>query len=336
MSFTKWNFFMTVFGIFTFLFDIGADLLLSFKFFQQELYLFSLLTIFFVLVSTLIVQAFSYTWFKDDCDEGSYGRLKWVLVVHLFQAGTLLRYWYAVKYGYKATYDPRRENHADTKKKAVETMTDLNASILISVCSISWSTVDYQMSLRKSLPGKKGISVGFPMFSYVFYKLFTLTSWILSIVFLLTCNHHIFTILVTVLGIVGFCWAWIQKTDFCRTKRMEILYRAIVGIILIFTFFNVKGSRTRIPMSVYYIVRVLTTAGILILCLHLKPPFVLTFIFAVLSIVAIVALGFGILFLILYYACFHPSLSSIDRTLGDTVDSPTCMDRSRITHFMIP
>ncbi|XP_075067482.1 XK-related protein 9 isoform X1 [Mixophyes fleayi] len=369
MSFTKWNFFMTVFGIFTFLFDIGADLLLSFKFFQQELYLFSLLTIFFVLVSTLIVQAFSYTWFKDDCDEGSYGRLKWVLVVHLFQAGTLLRYWYAVKYGYKATYDPRRENHADTKKKAVETMTDLSmlrcfktylesapqlilqlyvlmehgqitvmqyASILISVCSISWSTVDYQMSLRKSLPGKKGISVGFPMFSYVFYKLFTLTSWILSIVFLLTCNHHIFTILVTVLGIVGFCWAWIQKTDFCRTKRMEILYRAIVGIILIFTFFNVKGSRTRIPMSVYYIVRVLTTAGILILCLHLKPPFVLTFIFAVLSIVAIVALGFGILFLILYYACFHPSLSSIDRTLGDTVDSPTCMDRSRITHFMIP
>ncbi|XP_063779969.1 XK-related protein 9 isoform X2 [Pseudophryne corroboree] len=336
MSFTKWNFFMTMSGIFAFIFDIGADLWISLKYFQQELYLFGLLTIFFVLVSTLIVQAFSFTWFKDDSDESSYSRLKWILIIHLFQAGTLLRYWYAVKFGYQATHDPSREKRMDTKKKAVEAMTDLNASILISVSSISWSTVDYQMSLRKSLPGKKGISVGFPMFSYVFYKLFTLTSWLLSIVFLLTCNVHIFTTLVIMLGIAGFCWASMQHTDFCQNTRMEILYRVVVGIILIFTFFNVKGSRTRIPISVYYCVRVLMTTGILTLCFYLKPAFIFTFIFAVLSIAVVAALGFGILFLIIYYAYFHPSLHFTDQTSEDTVDYPASMGKSRITNFMRP
>ncbi|XP_063779968.1 XK-related protein 9 isoform X1 [Pseudophryne corroboree] len=369
MSFTKWNFFMTMSGIFAFIFDIGADLWISLKYFQQELYLFGLLTIFFVLVSTLIVQAFSFTWFKDDSDESSYSRLKWILIIHLFQAGTLLRYWYAVKFGYQATHDPSREKRMDTKKKAVEAMTDLSmlrcfktylesapqlilqlyilmehgqitviqyASILISVSSISWSTVDYQMSLRKSLPGKKGISVGFPMFSYVFYKLFTLTSWLLSIVFLLTCNVHIFTTLVIMLGIAGFCWASMQHTDFCQNTRMEILYRVVVGIILIFTFFNVKGSRTRIPISVYYCVRVLMTTGILTLCFYLKPAFIFTFIFAVLSIAVVAALGFGILFLIIYYAYFHPSLHFTDQTSEDTVDYPASMGKSRITNFMRP
>ncbi|XP_073532842.1 XK-related protein 9 [Phyllobates terribilis] len=367
MSFTKWNFIMTIIGIFSFLFDIGVDLWISFKYFQEKLYLFGLLTIFFALVSTLIVQAFSYSWFKDDFVEGSEESMKCILVIHLFLAGTLLRYWYAVKHGYRATYD-QRQDRENTKKKAVFDMTDLSMlrcfktylestpqfilqlyilmehgqitifqyiSIMVSIFSISWSTVDYQMSLRKSLPGQKGISVGLPLLSYTFYKFFTLTSWIVSVVFLLTCNIYIFAGLVMLLGIAGFCWAWKQDTDFCKTKGMEILYRAVVGIILIFTFFNVKGSKTRIPISVYYSVRCLSTTAILTLCFFLRPAFACTFIFAVLSIATVVTLGLGILSLIMYYACFHPTLHCLIQPKGDTVDGIR-KDQSRITNFIMP
>ncbi|XP_056374551.1 XK-related protein 9 [Hyla sarda] len=372
MSFTKWNFIMTVFGIFSFLFDIGVDLWISIKYFQQDFYLFGLLTIFFALVSTLIVQVFSYSWFKDD--EDSSVSMKYILTIHLFLAGTLLRYWYAVKHGYQATYKPGRQNREDIKRQAVYDMTDLSMlrcfktylestpqiilqlyilielgqitifqyiSILVSVFSISWSTVDYQMSLRKSLPGKKGISLGFPLLSYTFYKFFTLTSWIVSIVFLLTCSTYIFAGLVTLLGVAGFCWVWMQDTDFCRTKRMEVLYRAVVGIILIFTFFNVKGPKTRVPVSVYYAARVLSTLGILTLCFYLRPAFARTLLFAVLSIATVVTLGVGILSLILYYACFHPTLHNICESKGDTTDSgvykdQTSGDESRIKKFIMP
>nr|DBA24214.1 TPA: hypothetical protein GDO54_011905 [Pyxicephalus adspersus] len=335
MSFTKWNFFMTIFGAFSFLFDIGIDLWITFKYFQEGLLVFGLLTIFFVLVSTLIIQAFSYKWFKDDCHEDSSGKLKVVFVLHVFLLGIFVR------------------NCAETKKRAVDAMTDLSmlkcfktylesapqlilqiyiliehgqitifqyASILVSVTSISWSTVDYQMSLRKSLQGKKGISIGAPMFSYVLYKFFTLTSWIVSMVILLNCNAYLFTILVVLMSLSGFFWAWKKNTDFCRTQRMEFLYRAVVGIILVFTFFNIKGSRTLVPITIYYVFRALSTTGILALCFYLKPSFSNTLVFVILSIAVVVALGLGLISMILYYACFHPSLPHLGQNMEDTMD----------------
>ncbi|XP_053323014.1 XK-related protein 9 [Spea bombifrons] len=366
MSFTKWNFLMTVFGIFTFLFDIGADIWIAIKYFQQGHHLFSFLTVFFILVSTTIVQVFSYTWFKDDCEDKGKRRLRWILLVHIFLSGIFLRYWYSLKYGYQATLsEAKQQNPSDTKKKAVDAMTDMSmlrcfktylesapqlilqlfillehgqisviqyASILVSVSSISWSTVDYQMSLRKSLPGKKAISVGLPAITFVLYKLFTLTSWILSIVFLLACNPYIFIIVIIILGLAGFCWIWKQHTDFCTTKSMEVLYRIVVGSILIFTFFNVKGQRTRVAVSVYYFVRVLTTIGILILCFSIKPHFTQTFLFAILSVSVVFTLGLGIISLILYYVCFHPTLCSKDQ---DRIDGPTAELAGRIRSFII-
>ncbi|KAM5158199.1 XK-related protein 9 [Mantella aurantiaca] len=369
MSFTKWNFFMTIVGALSFLFDIGIDFWITFKYFQQGLHVFGLLTIFFVLVSTLVIQAFSYSWFKDDCHEDGFGKLKGILVLHIFLLGSIVRSLYVLKYGFQVSYDPQKRNCEETKKRAVDAMTDLSmlkcfktylesapqlilqiyilmeheqitifqyASILVSVTSISWSTVDYQMSLRKSLPDKKSISIGVTMFSYIFYKLFTLTSWIISIVFLLSCSAHLFTAMVLVLGLVGFFWAWKEQTDFCKTQRMEFLYRAVVGIILIFTFFNIKGSRTLVPITIYYTLRTLTTSGILALCFYLRPLFSNSLLFMILSISVVVALGLGIISLILYYACFHPSIQILRQTMVDTLDGPSCTIRSRIEQFIMP
>uniref|UniRef100_A0A8C5ML28 XK-related protein n=1 Tax=Leptobrachium leishanense TaxID=445787 RepID=A0A8C5ML28_9ANUR len=370
MSFTRWNFIMTILGILTFLFDIGADLWIAAKYFQQGLHLFGLLTIFFIIISTIIVQVFSYTWFKDDCGDEDTWRLRWVLVAHVFLSGTILRYWYAVKYGYQATSsEHKREECKETKKKAVDAMTDLSmlrlfktylestpqlilqlyillehgqisyiqyASIMVSVSSISWSTVDYQMCLRKSLPGKRTIIVGIPALTYILYKLLTLTSWTLSIVFLLVCNLYVFAALLFVLGGAGMLWAWRQQTDFCKNVRVEILYRFVAGLILIFTFFNLKGQRTKIPISVYYFVRVLITTGILILCFYYKPQLTQTLFFATLSITVVASLGLGIISLILYYKCFHPTLCAKEPDTRDESDGSTSEQMGRFEDFLVP
>ncbi|KAM4706222.1 XK-related protein 9 [Rhinophrynus dorsalis] len=276
-----------------------------------------------------------------------------------------LGYWYVVKYGYKAVYSCDQENRQKTIKRAVDAMTDISmlrcfktylestpqlilqlfilidhgeitlvqyASVLISVSSISWSTVDYQMSLRKSLQGKKGISVGFPMVTYVSYKLFTLTSWILSIVFLLVCNIFIFATLLVSVGLVGLVWVFMQHTHFCKSKGMEYLYRLVAGLIFLFTFFNVKGQKTRLSMSIYYIFRVLSTIVILTLCFYFKPLLTHTLLFRVLSISVVLSLGLGIISLIVYYGKFHPTLHSKDQNI-DTVDG--FMEESRIEHFIM-
>ncbi|KAG8441943.1 hypothetical protein GDO86_010939 [Hymenochirus boettgeri] len=363
MKFTKWNFLMTVFGIFSLFFDIGADVWITLKYFQEGLYLFSSLTVFFIIISNLVVNVFSYAWFKDDCAEENNIRLKWVCVAHVFLSGTFVRYWYVVKYGYRAAMiSHSKADSIEANKRAVDSMTDLSmlrcfktflestpqlilqiyilmehgeitlvqyASIIFSVSSISWSTVDYYMSLRNSLEDKKKIRSGFPTCTYVLYKLFTLTSWILSLVFLLACNIYVFTALLSSLWVAALIWTWKQHTEFCTNILMEILYRIVVATILVFTFFNVKGQKTRIPMSVYYSLRVLLTIGILILCFYFKQPLPHILFFNVCSITLVLALGLGLISLILYYSLFHPAIQCKDQDAVDTV-----LRRNRFCYFL--
>ncbi|OCT57346.1 XK-related protein 9 [Xenopus laevis] len=365
MHFSKWNFLMTFFGICTLVSDFGVDLWIAVKYFQQGLHVFSLLTIVFIIISNAIVNIFSYAWFKDDCAEGNTRKLRWVCLIHVLMAGTFLRYWYAVKCGYRAAMLPQSEGEfMKTNKKAVDAMTDLSmlrcfktflesipqlilqiyilmehgqitllqyATIIISVSSISWSTVDYHMSLRSSLEDKKEIRFGFAAFTYVLYKLLTLTSWILSLVFLLACNVNIFAAFLGILWVVGLCWAWKQNTEFCTNMCMEIFYRIVVAIILVFTFFNVKGQKTRIPMSVYYTFRVLATTSILILCFLFKESLTQNLFFTIFSIALVLALGLGIISLILYYCLFHPALHSKYQN-NDAVDGQ--VERIRSHYFI--
>ncbi|XP_029447311.1 XK-related protein 9 [Rhinatrema bivittatum] len=378
MTFTKWNFVIMAFGIITYLSDFAADLCMAVKYFLDGHYIWGVITVAFMLLSTIIVQIFSYTWFKDDCENDKLDVLPWVFLVHFFQAGIFTRYWLALKYGYRAaTFQPSRErgSHDTVKdvqrlqqKAAYDAVADLSmlrlfdtflestpqlilqiyilmehgkmnhfqyASIVTSFCSIAWSTVDYQMSLRNSLSGKQAIHVGFPMFMYLLYKLFTLTSWTISVALFGQGNAYCFLVLLILLWVLGTGWTWRQSTEFCNSKGMEYLYRVLVGVILVFTFFNIKGQRTKIPMSVYYIGRVFVTASILWLCWYLKPSVTQQPYFPLASILAVLGLGLGIICLILYYRFFHPSVFCTEKKGVDANDGLSTEKSCRIKHFII-
>ncbi|XP_035175661.1 XK-related protein 9 isoform X2 [Oxyura jamaicensis] len=194
------------------------------------------------------------------------------------------------------------------------------AAIIMCFCGISFSTVDYQISLRKSLPDKDKFRV-LSKLVYLFYKLLTITSWILSISLVTLLNARSSVILLILLWSCGFAWTLKQHTTFCKSKEMEYLYRTVVGIILLFTFFNIKGRKTKVPISIYYATHTLVTVGILLVYWFWKPSVVKEIHFTIVGFLTILSLVLGIIFLVVYYKLFHPSVYCKQQTRFDEVDA---------------
>ncbi|NXY22418.1 XKR9 protein, partial [Atrichornis clamosus] len=359
MRFTKSNFFFLVGGMIIYVVDIGVDFWVASKYFCQGQYSWSIFILCFRGLSSLITQVFSYEWFKNDWEGTDTGKLKLVFLVHLFQCGIFIRYWFALKYGCQAAFKQTSCGDASEtdpsnfiQKQAIDAVTDINmlrvfktfletipqlflqiyilmehgktnfypyAAIAMSLCGISLSMVDYQVSLRKSLPDKDEFRVP-SKFIYLFYKLLTITSWILSISLITRIDVRISVILLIFLWICGFTWTLKQHTTFCKSKKMEYLYRTVVGIILIFSFFNIKGRRTKVCISIYYATHTVLTLGILLVGMFWKPSIIKEMYFTIVSILTISSLALGITFLVVYYRCFHPTTYHRPQAYSDEVD----------------
>lgn len=100
-----------------------------------------------------------------------------------------------------------------------------------------------------------------------------------------------------------------------------------------FTFFNIKGEKTKITLFVYYAIRVLMTLAIVSACMFWKSLFngniYLPFVIAA----VVVSLVLGIVSLSVYYRFFHPSIYyTQDVVDGQEVDrKETC----RIRRFLV-
>ncbi|NXU38345.1 XKR9 protein, partial [Drymodes brunneopygia] len=359
MKFTKQNFFFLVGGMIIYVVDIGVDFWVASRYFCQGQYSWSLLILYFRGLSSLITQIFSYEWFKNDWEGTDTGKLKLVFLVHLFHCGIFIRYWFALKYGCQSAFkqtNSRDASEADPsnfiQKQAIDAVTDINmlrvfktflettpqlflqiyilmehgkthfyeyAAIIMSLYGISLSMVDYQISLRKSLPEKVEFHV-LSKLIYLFYKLLTITSWILSISLITLLSVRISVILLIFLWICGFTWTLKQHTTFCKSKKMEYLYRTVVGIILIFSFFNIKGRRTKVCISIYYATHTVVTLGILLVYMFWKPSIIKEMCFTIVSIFTILSLVVGIIFLVVYHSCFHPTTYWRPQACSDEVD----------------
>ncbi|XP_012518602.1 PREDICTED: XK-related protein 9 [Propithecus coquereli] len=372
MKYTKHNFMMSVLGVIIYITDLIVDIWVSVKFFHEGQYVFGVLALSFMLFGTLVVQCFSYSWFKADLKKAGQESQRCFLLLHCLQGGVFTRYWFALKKGYGIAFkyssktNNFMEEEIDQHKEVIDRMTDLSmlrlfetylegcpqlilqlyiflehgqahfsqySAIVVSCCAISCSTVDYQIALRKSLPDKNLLSGSGPKFTYLFYKLFTLISWMLSVVLLLFLNIKIALFLLLLLWFLGIIWAFKKQTQFCTSVSMEFLYRIVVGFILIFTFFNIKGQNTKYPMSYYYIVRVLATLGILIVFWIFPLSIFSPEYFIPISITIVLTLLLGIIFLIVYYGTFHPTRS--EETKYDEIDGKSVQRDCRVRYFLM-
>ncbi|KAM4865232.1 XK-related protein 9 isoform 2-T5 [Thomomys bottae] len=372
MKYTKCNFMMSVFGIIIYITDLIMDICVSIRFFHERQYVSGVLILSFMLFGTVVVQCFSYTWFKDDLKTAGQESQHSFLLLHCLQGGVFARYWFALKKGYQVAfkYGSNNTNNAMEEQsdlhEVIDRVTDLSmlrlfetylegcpqlilqlyiflehgevnfiqsSAIVTSCCAISVATVDFQIALRKSLPDKNLLNGVCPRITYLLYKFLTLASWLLSVVLLLFVDINITLFLLLFLWLIGLIWAIKNQTQFCNSRGMEFLYRMVVGFIFVFTFFNIKGQHTRCPMSCYYSVRALATLGILFVFWTYPLSIFSSDYFIPISVFIILTLLFGITFLITYYGNCHPNINK--DTKGDEIDGISVQRHCRMRYFLM-
>lgn len=175
-----------------------------------------------------------------------------------------------------------------------------------SFLNAAWALVDYQRCLRRSLPHLQEMPSGLPTLIYLLYKLSTITSHILGYALLLVLSVYS-AVGLGVLWLLGTVWANCLRTDFCSSRGLEFLYRAVVGVILTFTFFNVKGQGTKYAMIAYYVFHSFINWLSLVLLHILRPDLLMPRVLLCISLLIAVGSLTGPLCLWFYYQRLHPS-----------------------------
>lgn len=132
---------------------------------------------------------------------------------------------------------------------------------------------------------------------------------------------------------LGILWAFLMKTQFCSSTVMEYLYRIVVGFILVFTYFNIKGENTKCSMCCYYIVKILITLGILVAFWFSPLSIFNSDFFVPITATLILAYIIGISFLIIYYVAFHPKRR--EETVFDEVDGGQVQGHCRVKFSLL-
>ncbi|XP_041824236.1 XK-related protein 9 isoform X2 [Melanotaenia boesemani] len=178
-------------------------------------------------------------------------------------------------------------------------------SLVFSFLNVAWVLVDYRRCLRRSIPAYREMPSGLPTVVYLLYKLCTITSHILSCSLFLTFSPYT-TVALTVLWLLGTIYTHLLQTSFCSSRVLELLYRGVVGVILVFTFFNVKGEDTKVHMIIYYVFYSVINITAPVLLFFLRPEMQTSTVLLTAGGLIFGALVLGLLCLVLYYRYLHP------------------------------
>lgn len=102
VQYTKLRWFLTVAGLLLYVVDIWTDIGLALKYFQEKHFVWTGLTLVFVVAGLLVTQIFSSAWYRDDMNDAllnpkgkttmSGMSKRGLVVLHLFGAGIFMRY----------------------------------------------------------------------------------------------------------------------------------------------------------------------------------------------------------------------------------------------------
>uniref|UniRef100_A0A3Q0SWW2 XK-related protein n=1 Tax=Amphilophus citrinellus TaxID=61819 RepID=A0A3Q0SWW2_AMPCI len=308
---------LTVAGVFLYVGDIWTDIGLAVKYFQEEQYVWTGLTLMFVLTGLLVTQIFSYAWYRDDLNDifiNSEGTKEIsgmskpgfaIQEVHkkLFCMATDLSMLKLFETFLESAPQLLLQLYILLGHSEVSVMQCI--SVAFSFFNIAWALVDYRRCLRRSLPHIREMPSGLPTAIYLLYKICTITSLVLSYSLLLILSVYT-TVALTVLWLLGTTWAHLLETKFCSTRSLEILYRAVIGVILTFTFFNVNGQDTKVAMTTYYIFYTVINIMAPLLLALLKPELQTSTLLLTVSGLICGCSVLGLVCLTLYYSFLHP------------------------------
>nr|XP_020453134.1 XK-related protein 8-like isoform X2 [Monopterus albus]XP_020453135.1 XK-related protein 8-like isoform X2 [Monopterus albus] len=180
-------------------------------------------------------------------------------------------------------------------------------SIAASTTSIAWMVVDYHRSLRSFVPDKVKQPWGSSLI-YFLWNLLLIAPRVAALALFASVLPACIAAHFLMLWFVFVLWAWQQRTDFMDSDSGEWLYRATVGVIWYFSWFNVAEGRTWDRSLIYHSFSITDTGILLVTWWCYRDP-VQTESYA-LSLIITLPLTYllGLLFKALYYCCFHPKL----------------------------
>ncbi|NWH94759.1 XKR8 protein, partial [Aegithalos caudatus] len=116
---------------------------------------------------------------------------------------------------------------------------------------VSWSLLDYHQSLRSFLQDKYELSLGSSLI-YFLWNLFLIFPRILVVALFALLWPYGVAVHFPLVWLAMFLWVSLQGTDFMESPGPEQLYRAMVAVILYFSWFNVAQGRTLHRSIIYH------------------------------------------------------------------------------------
>ncbi|XP_071007886.1 XK-related protein 6 [Oncorhynchus clarkii lewisi] len=351
-----------ILALFVFFWDVGTDLALAIDYYHKHDYLWSGLTLFLVLVPSVLVQILSFRWFVQDYTGGGLGSVEglsnrrataglsaqgrdrccllsvwlWQTLIHIFQMGQVWRYIRTMYLGIQS--HRRKENqrrfywammyeYADVNMlRLLETFLESAPQLVLQLCimiqrnraetlqcmsvlasllSLSWVLASYHKLLRDSRDDKKSLSYRGALV-HLFWRLFTISSRVLSFALFASVFHLYFGIFVVLHWCAMAFWVIHGGTDFCMSKWEEVLFNMVVGVVYVFCWFNVREGRTRYRMVTYYTVVLLENAVLTALWYAYRDP-ATTDAYAGSALCSVfLCFASGVACMVLYYGVLHP------------------------------
>lgn len=200
---------------------------------------------------------------------------------------------------------------------------------------VSWSLLDYHQSLRSFLQDKHELSLGSSII-YFLWNLFLICPRILVLALFALFQPYGVAVHFPLLWLAMFIWVKLQGTNFMESPGPEHLYRAMVAVILYFSWFNVAQGRT-LHRSIIYHGFILVDSTLLALAWlwgsseEEEHSYLLPVVSAALPCYL---LGLGLK--VTYYKWLHPNVQVKQEGRQDEVDATGGSDEVEFRSFLEP
>ncbi|KAK5613458.1 hypothetical protein CRENBAI_021430 [Crenichthys baileyi] len=355
-EYSTWDCFFTSAGLPLFLLDIVLDVLAALNFYQEEAYLCLAVLLVLLIGSSVLTQLYSWFWYSyDEFDTSTKveGFLKPSLgILHMFQLGIYVRHAAVLETSFNSlcsdASDPRDLavylNHDLSLLRIMETFSESAPQIILmltvilqegkldpvtvlktvaSLSAVAFCVTTYHRCLRSFLPEKEKQPI-MSSIIFFFWNLLLLSSRVVALALFASVEPCFIFTHFFCSWLLLFFFAWRSKTAFMDSAGGEWLYRATVGLIWYFNWFNVVDGKTgkrTIVYHTYILVDISVLCGLWYWKMssdfpHIKMSCLQA---AIISCAVVSVYMVGLVCKIIYYRFFHPKLYK-EELMGDTMN----------------
>ncbi|XP_030202275.1 XK-related protein 8 [Gadus morhua] len=371
LNYSVLDFGFSFLGLAFFLVDIALDIWAAVHFYQEGDFIYLGLLVTMLAGSSVLGQLFSWLWYRyEDWEtrtstEGSVSK-RVLQVLHIFQLGVYIRYAGVLEVAV-CSFSSRKERESEnvavylshdlSMLRLIEAFSE-SAPQLVLMLTVMLQTGDWQdpVTVLKAVGSASAIACSVTLYHRSLRSFLTdkAKQGPVSSLLYFICNLLLIFPRLAALALFAYaqpcyifahflcCWAvlfflaWCCGTDFMDSSAGEWLYRATVGLIWYFSWFNVSAGRS-VYRGVFYhawmLLDLLLLCGLAFWQTH-KAPCITGGVLspdtvAVMGGVVVAVYVSGLLVKVLYYQRFHPKLGDDTKKPLQLAAAGDCTDGGR-------